>query len=245
MSAEIARDRERPPVAGAGTVSVVTSVTARVAASDPWWGAARLVVLLLGVALLGLAAACGGSGAAEPGEEGQVAESAACAVPSASASTAASLAPVAGRTEIATFAAGCFWGVEAHFAALPGVVDVVVGYTGGTTADPTYEEVCSDDTGHAEAVRVQYDPDVITYEELLEDFFDMHDPTTLDRQGPDMGPQYRSAVFFHTPGQEATARAVMGRVESARVYAAPIVTQIAPAGPFWRAEEYHQDYFER
>ncbi len=164
---------------------------------------------------------------------------------SGSASPAASRAPVAGRTEIATFAAGCFWGVEAHFAALPGVVDVVVGYAGGTTADPTYDEVCSGETGHAEAVRVQYDPDVITYEELLEGFFDMHDPTTLDRQGPDMGSQYRSAVFFHTPGQERAARAVMERVENAGVYAAPIVTQIAPAGPFWRAEEYHQDYYDR
>ncbi len=238
MLHHITRVRERPPVAVPAAARTVAPVLVR--------GAALLVVLLLGVALLGLAAACGGAATTEPGDEGQVAESAACAVPSASGSAAASsLAPVSGRTEIATFAAGCFWGVEAHFAALPGVVDVVVGYTGGTTSDPTYEEVCSGQTGHAEAVRVQYDPDVITYEELLEDFFDMHDPTTLDRQGPDMGSQYRSAVFFHTPGQEATARAVMQRVESAGVYAAPIVTQIAPAGPFWRAEEYHQDYFER
>lgn len=149
-----------------------------------------------------------------------------------------------GATAIATFAAGCFWGVEARFAAIPGVVDAVVGYTGGTTADPTYEEVCSGTTGHAEAVRLQYDPDVVSYERLVEAFFAMHDPTTEDRQGPDVGSQYRSAIFFHTPQQEATARAVAARLAASGTFEDPIVTEIVPAGAFWRAEEYHQDYYE-
>jgi len=191
-----------------------------------------LAAALLGLALLASAAACGGSESAPTDSAGAV-------------SPAASGAPVAGVTETATFAAGCFWGVEEHFAALPGVVDVVVGYTGGTSEDPTYEQVCAHTTGHAEAARVEFDPDVITYEELVESFFAMHDPTTLDRQGPDVGDQYRSAVFFHTPRQEATARAVLRRLEEAGVYDDPIVTEITPAGPFWRAEDYHQDYFAR
>jgi len=189
-----------------------------------------LALALLGVALAGLAAACGGAGAVES---------------SGAVSPAPSREPVAGRTEIATFAAGCFWGAEAHFTDLPGVVDAVSGYTGGATAEPTYEQVCSGETGHAEAVRVEYDPDVITYEELVESFFGMHDPTTPDRQGPDVGTQYRSAVFFHTPRQEATARAVTERLEQAGAFDDPIVTEIAAAGPFWRAEDYHQDYFVR
>ncbi|MBN2205600.1 MAG: peptide-methionine (S)-S-oxide reductase MsrA [Thermoleophilia bacterium] len=150
----------------------------------------------------------------------------------------------AGATAIATFAAGCFWGVEARFAAIPGVVDAVVGYTGGTTAGPTYEDVCSGTTGHAEAVRLQYDPDVVSYERLVEAFFAMHDPTTLDRQGPDVGSQYRSAIFFHTPQQEAAARGVAARLAASGTYDDPIVTEIVPAGAFWRAEEYHQDYYE-
>jgi peptide-methionine (S)-S-oxide reductase len=149
-----------------------------------------------------------------------------------------------GATAIATFAAGCFWGVEARFAAVPGVVDAVVGYTGGTTAEPTYEDVCSGTTGHAEAVRLQYDPDVVSYERLVETFFAMHDPTTPDRQGWDVGSQYRSAIFFHTPQQEATARAVAARLTASGTYEDPIVTEIVPAGPFWRAEQYHQDYYE-
>jgi peptide-methionine (S)-S-oxide reductase len=148
-----------------------------------------------------------------------------------------------GATTIATFAAGCFWGVEARFAAIPGVVDAVVGYTGGTTADPTYEDVCSGTTGHAEAVRLQYDPDVVSYEQLVEAFFAMHDPTTEDRQGPDVGSQYRSVIFFHTPQQEATARTVALRLAQSGAYDDPIVTEIVPAGAFWRAEEYHQDYY--
>ncbi|MEE4275206.1 MAG: peptide-methionine (S)-S-oxide reductase MsrA [Thermoleophilia bacterium] len=146
---------------------------------------------------------------------------------------------------MATFAAGCFWGVEAQFAAIPGVVDAVVGYTGGTTTEPTYEQVCSDTTGHAEAVRLQYDPEVVSYEQLVEAFFALHDPTTEDRQGPDVGSQYRSAIFFHTPQQEATARAVAARLAASGAYDDPIVTEIVPAGAFWRAEEYHQDYYEQ
>jgi len=148
-------------------------------------------------------------------------------------------------TAVATFAAGCFWGVEARFAVIPGVLDAEVGYTGGTAEEPTYEEVCSDATGHAEAVRLRYDPDVVTYEQLVEAFYAMHDPTTEDRQGPDVGSQYRSAIFFHSSRQEEIARAVTARLEASGAYDDPIVTEIVPAGTFWRAEDYHQDYYER
>jgi methionine-S-sulfoxide reductase len=145
----------------------------------------------------------------------------------------------------ATFAAGCFWGVEQRFAALPGVISTEVGYTGGTTADPSYEQVCSHTTGHAEAVRLDYDPDRISYEELLAAFFGMHDPTQLNRQGPDVGDQYRSAVFFHTPEQETSARAAVEQLTDSGVFKRPIVTQIVAAPEWWRAEEYHQKYFEK
>jgi methionine-S-sulfoxide reductase len=145
----------------------------------------------------------------------------------------------------ATFAAGCFWGVEARFAALSGVTSTEVGYTGGTAADPTYEQVCRHHTGHAEAVRLEYDPAVVTYEELLDAFFAMHDPTTKDRQGPDRGSQYRSAVFASTPEQEAAAREAVRRLTEESKYRRPIVTEIVPAGPWWRAEEYHQKYFAK
>ncbi len=145
----------------------------------------------------------------------------------------------------ATFAAGCFWGVEQRFAALPGVTSTEVGYTGGTTADPSYEQVCSHTTGHAEAVRLDYDPDRISYEELLAAFFGMHDPTQLNRQGPDVGDQYRSAVFFHTPEQEKSARAAVEQLTDSGVFKRPIVTQIVAAPEWWRAEEYHQKYFEK
>jgi len=145
----------------------------------------------------------------------------------------------------ATFAAGCFWGVEAGFRALPGVIDTEVGYTGGHKDDPTYRQVCGHRTGHAEAVRVEYDPEKITYEQLVEAFFAMHDPTQLNRQGRDLGPQYRAAIFYHTPEQERTARAVRDRLEAAGTFRRPIVTEIVPAGPWWPAEEYHQRYLER
>ena len=145
----------------------------------------------------------------------------------------------------ATFAAGCFWGVEQRLAALPGVISTEVGYTGGTTARPTYEQVCSHTTGHAEAVRLEYDPDKISYEELLAAFFGMHDPTQWNRQGPDVGAQYRSAVFFHTPEQEKSARAAVEQLTGSGVFKRPIVTQIVAAPEWWPAEEYHQKYFEK
>ena len=145
----------------------------------------------------------------------------------------------------ATFAAGCFWGVEQRFAALPGVTSTEVGYTGGTTAHPTYEQVCSHTTGHAEAVRLEYDSDKTSYEELLAAFFGMHDPTQWNRQGPDVGDQYRSAVFFHTPEQEKSAQAAVEQLTESGVFKRPIVTQIVAAPEWWRAEEYHQKYFEK
>ena len=145
----------------------------------------------------------------------------------------------------ATFAAGCFWGVEQRFAALPGVTSTEVGYTGGTTARPTYEQVCSHTTGHAEAVRLEYDPEKLSFEELLAAFFGMHDPTQWNRQGPDVGDQYRSAVFFHTPEQEKSARAAVEQLTGSGVFKRPIVTQIVAAPEWWPAEEYHQKYFEK
>lgn len=145
----------------------------------------------------------------------------------------------------ATFAAGCFWGVEKFFRKMPGVLDTVVGYTGGRTADPTYEQVCSGRTGHAEAIEITYDPSKVSYEALLTTFFEWHDPTTPDRQGPDVGSQYRSAVFFHDAAQERAARRAVAELERARVYPDRIVTEIAPAGPFYAAEAYHQRYLEK
>ena len=145
----------------------------------------------------------------------------------------------------ATFAAGCFWGVEAAFRDLEGVISTAVGYTGGSTTNPTYEEVCTDRTGHAEAVEVVYDPKVVSFEELLDLFWSIHDPTTMNRQGPDVGSQYRSAIFFHDPEQEVAARAKMERLQSSGLYRREIVTEIVPASEFYRAEEYHQQYFEK
>ena len=145
----------------------------------------------------------------------------------------------------AIFAAGCFWGVEARLSELPGVTATEVGYTGGTTPDPTYRQVCSHKTGHAEAVRLQYDPDRIAYADLLAAFFAMHDPTTRDRQGPDVGSQYRSAIFVLDDEQERAARDYVRRLEDSGRYGRPIVTQIQPAAEFWRAEEYHQRYFQK
>jgi peptide-methionine (S)-S-oxide reductase len=143
----------------------------------------------------------------------------------------------------ATFAAGCFWGVEASFREIEGVVETRVGYTGGQSADPSYEQVCSGDTGHAESVEVRFDPELVSYGDLLEAFWSMHDPTTPDRQGWDFGSQYRSAIFFQDPEQERLAIASRDRhQESLR---RPIVTQIAPASRFYDAEDYHQRYFEK
>jgi peptide-methionine (S)-S-oxide reductase len=150
------------------------------------------------------------------------------------------------RLEKATFAAGCFWGVEASFRQLEGVVETAVGYTGGKKEYPTYEEVCSGRTGHAEAVEVTYDPSKVTYRELLSEFWSIHDPTQLNRQGPDIGTNYRSAIFYHTLAQEAEAEASKEEVARSGKYGnRPIATEIVPAARFWRAEEYHQRYFEK
>jgi peptide-methionine (S)-S-oxide reductase len=143
-------------------------------------------------------------------------------------------------TEKATFGAGCFWGVEVAFRNVPGVVDAAVGYEGGTVANPSYEDVCSHRTGHAEVVEVEFDPDEVSYEELLETFWDEHDPTQLNRQGPDVGSQYRSVVFFHTPEQERAA--LESRTRAQARYERPIATEVVPAQRFWRAEDYHQQY---
>lgn len=152
---------------------------------------------------------------------------------------------MSGPAETGTFAAGCFWGVEAAFREIPGVLDAEAGYTGGTTESPTYAEVCGGRTGHAEAVRVVYDPAQVSYEQLLDAFWRIHDPTQVNRQGPDIGTQYRSAIFVHSPAQEAVARASREALAGARRAGRPIATEITPAGPFWRAEEYHQRYFEK
>jgi peptide-methionine (S)-S-oxide reductase len=146
-------------------------------------------------------------------------------------------------TEKATFGAGCFWQVEAEFRNTPGVTATAVGYSGGATDNPTYEQVCTDRTGHAEVIEVEFDPERISYEELLEKFWSLHDPTQLNRQGPDVGTQYRSAIFFHTPDQEQAAIASRDRAQSR--FKRPIVTEVTPAGPFHRAEEYHQRYLEK
>jgi peptide-methionine (S)-S-oxide reductase len=147
--------------------------------------------------------------------------------------------------EKATFAAGCFWGVEAAFRAVPGVTATTVGYSGGTFPNPTYHDVCTGRTGHAEVVQVEYDPARLSYQELLRLFWENHDPTTLNRQGPDVGAQYRSAIFFHGPEQQAAALASKQQLERSGAYRRPIVTEITPASAFYRAEEYHQQYLEK
>jgi peptide-methionine (S)-S-oxide reductase len=147
--------------------------------------------------------------------------------------------------EKATFGAGCFWHVELEFSQVKGVVGTQVGYMGGHKANPTYEEVCSKMTGHAEVVEVTFDPAVIGYDDLLRVFWELHDPTQLNRQGPDVGSNYRSAVFFHSPEQEETARRSLAAEERSGRYSRPIVTEITAAGPFWRAEEYHQQYLAK
>jgi peptide-methionine (S)-S-oxide reductase len=145
----------------------------------------------------------------------------------------------------ASFAAGCFWGVEAAFRQVEGVLETAVGYLGGRAENPTYESVCSGRTGHAETVEVEYDPAKVSYEQLLDVFWENHDPTTLNRQGPDVGEQYRSAIFTLAPEQEAAARVSKVRLEKSGRYKRPIVTEITPASKFYRAEEYHQRYLEK
>ena len=145
----------------------------------------------------------------------------------------------------ATFAAGCFWGVEAAFRQVPGVVSTAVGYSGGHTQDPTYEEVCTDATGHAEVVQVEYDPSRVTYEQLLDVFWNEHDPTQRNRQGPDVGTQYRSAIFFHTPDQRDAATRSKEALAESGSYRKPIATEITAASKFYPAEEYHQRYLEK
>lgn len=147
--------------------------------------------------------------------------------------------------ERATFGAGCFWGVEAVFRNRQGVLATRVGYLGGTLKNPTYEDVCTGRTGHAEVVEVIYDPAQVSYDELLALFWDNHNPTTLNRQGPDIGAQYRSAIFFHTPEQEAAAHASKTQQEASARYKNPIVTEISQAGDFYMAEDYHQQYLEK
>ncbi|MBL28118.1 MAG: peptide-methionine (S)-S-oxide reductase [Rhodospirillaceae bacterium] len=145
----------------------------------------------------------------------------------------------------ATFAAGCFWGVEEAFRRVDGVTETVVGYEGGDTVNPSYEDVCTGRTGHAEVLQVDFDPARVSYENLLDVFWEIHDPTTLNQQGPDIGTQYRSAIFYHDDAQRAAAEASKARMEASSRFPRPIVTQIAPTSDFWRAEDYHQQYVEK
>jgi peptide-methionine (S)-S-oxide reductase len=145
--------------------------------------------------------------------------------------------------ETATFGAGCFWGVEAAFRQLAGVKETAAGYMGGSLKNPSYQDVCTDRTGHAEVVEVKFDPQVVSYHDLLKVFWENHDPTTKNRQGPDVGTQYRSVIFFHSPEQEEEAK--RSREEAQKSFKRPIVTEIVPAADFWRAEEYHQQYLEK
>jgi peptide-methionine (S)-S-oxide reductase len=148
-------------------------------------------------------------------------------------------------SEIATFGAGCFWGVEAAFQRIPGVMETAVGYSNGHTENPTYKDVCTDETGHAEVVQVTFDPAKVSFVQLLDAFWGMHDPTQVNRQGPDFGKQYRTAIFFHSPAQEAEAKASVAALNASGKFKRPIATEIAAAGKFYRAEEYHQKYLEK
>jgi peptide-methionine (S)-S-oxide reductase len=145
----------------------------------------------------------------------------------------------------ATFAAGCFWGVEATFRQVPGVTSTRVGYTGGKTPNPSYEDVCTDNTGHAEAIEITYDPAKVSYEQLLNVFWENHDPTTLNRQGPDWGTQYRSAIFFHSSDQESAAKSSKEELDHSGHFPNKVVTEILPAATFYPAEDYHQQYLEK
>ena len=146
-------------------------------------------------------------------------------------------------TEKATFAAGCFWGVEVEFRNIPGVLSAIVGYTGGHKESPTYQEVCTGTTGHAEAVEVEFDPETVSYEQLVDRFWELHDPTQVNRQGPDFGTQYRTAIFTHSPGQAEVAAASKERAQAR--FSQPIATEITEASTFWPGEEYHQRYLEK
>ena len=150
-----------------------------------------------------------------------------------------------GKTETALFGAGCFWGIEEAFRQVEGVVETAVGYAGGKTPNPDYRQVCSGATGHAEVVEVEFDPVRVTYGQLLDVFWEIHDPTTLNRQGPDVGTQYRSVIFYQSPEQKTAAEASKAQLDAARRFPRPIVTQIVPAATFTRAEEYHQRYAEK
>ena len=147
--------------------------------------------------------------------------------------------------EKATFGAGCFWGIEFAFNKVDGVIKAPVGYAGGNMPDPTYEQVCSGRTGHTEVVQVEFDPNKVTYPELLEVFWAIHDPTTLNRQGPDIGTQYRSAIYFHSPEQEAAAKVAIAALDAGTKFINPIVTEVAPIDTFYIGEHYHQRYFEK
>ena len=149
------------------------------------------------------------------------------------------------QRKVAMFGAGCFWGVEATFRKAPGVLETAVGYSGGHVDCPTYKQVCTDRTGHAEVIRIEYDPARVRYEQLLNVFWQCHNPTQLNRQGPDVGTQYRSVIFYFDDEQRELAQQSMQRLQKSNRYLRPIVTQIVPAGPFWRAEEYHQRYLEK
>jgi peptide-methionine (S)-S-oxide reductase len=148
-------------------------------------------------------------------------------------------------TEKATFGAGCFWGVESTFRSIEGVTDAAVGYAGGNLENPTYEDVCTDETGHAEVVQVEFDPATVSYEKLLDVFWASHNPTQLNRQGPDVGRQYRSVIFYHSPEQRAAAETSKAALEKSGKFRSPVVTQIEPVPKFYRAEEYHQRYLEK
>jgi peptide-methionine (S)-S-oxide reductase len=147
--------------------------------------------------------------------------------------------------EKATFGAGCFWGVQAAFDRIPGVAETLVGYEGGALENPTYRQVCTDGTGHAEVLQVTFDPEKVSYAQLLDTFFKEHNPTQLNRQGPDHGTQYRSVIFYHSPQQQAGAQAAITRLTEEKKFSRPIVTQVTPAQTFWLAEEYHQKYLEK
>ena len=203
----------------------------------------RVFSLLVLMTAGGLAGCTGPEGepVASAGADAATAEAAS----TATVSKTASLTQPAAQTETAVFGAGCFWGVESTFRKVPGVLKTEVGYAGGTTERPTYEQICYERTGHAEVVRVEYDPAKVDYQKLLEVFFENHDPTTLNRQGPDYGDQYRSVVFAQSAEQERLAAAEKARRDASGDYVGPIVTAIQPAVRFWPAEGYHQQYFEK